>query len=174
MTKPEQTTSVFQEKYRSMPKAEVIEQYNQDKQAFLETLREIPTRMVNDKFLNGWGIKEITAHIAAWDLETIRSIETVLRGEIPWSFDDEKRIGTYNLEAIEEREDTSLEDNLREIETNHQKLIEFLKEFPDGLFHQGNGQIWKNQEVTPSLVCSYRHYLHHTKDILEWLGVFPR
>lgn len=153
-----------------MTKGEVIRQYNQDGQLFLETLKKIPPGSINDKFLNDWGLKEITAHIAAWNLETINGIEMVLEGKIPWFFDDEEQIDSYNSKEVKSRESATLEENLREIEITHQRLITFLEKIPDDSFHQGFGRVWKTQDVTPSLVCSYRHYLHHTKDILEWLG----
>jgi len=163
------TTSVFQEKYRSMSKEEIIEQYGQDYDTFFMTLKLIPPGKFSEKFLNGWGIKEITAHIASWNLETIKGNQAVVDGGIPWFFDDEEKINNYNTKEIERKKKATLENNLQEIEITHNRLIKFLEKFPSNLFHQSFGKTWKGQEVTPSLVCSYRHYLHHTQDIIRWL-----
>lgn len=162
-------SSMFRKEYRTTTKAEVIEQYGEDYEAFLAAFSQFPEKHYDDQILNNWGIKEILAHMAGWDLETIKAIQAAQKGELPWFFDSENKVDTFNLEQVEKRKFISIPEVLAEMEVNHKKLIGFLEQFPKHLWHQGFGNMWHQQDVTPSLVCSYRHYAAHRQDILKYL-----
>ena len=160
---------MFQEQYQTLTKAEVIEQYRKDYEAFLTTFSSFPKRHYGDQVLDSWGIKEILTHMASWDLETIKAIQTVKNGRTPWFLNHEDKVDVFNSEQVEKRKFTSIPDTLAEMEVNHKKLIDFLEQFPEHFWHQGFGNVWRQLEVTPALVCSYRHYATHRKDILNYL-----
>ena len=164
------TTSAFHERYGLMSKMEVVLQYGQDYEAFLDVLGHFPSNKIDEFILGGWRINEVVAHVASWNLETIKGIEVVMAGGIPWFFDDEKRIDSYNAKETEDKRDIGLKDNLEEVKATHDSLIDFLEKMPDDLFHKSFGRMWRKRKVTPSLVCSYRHYSHHAMDIVRWLG----
>lgn len=152
-----------------MSKGEVIAQYQTDYHLFLETRTSIPKEREGEHIFGTWRINELVAHIAYWNLETLNTIQKIQAGEIPWFFDDEEKINAVNQEVTDSHRNTPLSLLLQELERTHGILIGFLQALPENEFHRGAGQTWKNQEVTPSLVYSYRHYLAHAKDILEWL-----
>lgn len=152
-----------------MSKTEVIKQYNDDYQNFLSATSMIPENKKGDKILDNWTITEIICHIAAWGPETVKAIQTVTEGKIPWFFDQEREIDKFNDEQIKSRKNSTFPEVLGEIETNHGILIDFLQNFPVEYFHRGFGVTWHRQIVTPALICSYRHYATHAKDIKIYL-----
>lgn len=164
-----ETSAIFQERYQDISLAEVIEQYEGDYRMFLQAIALIPEDKKSGPLFDTWGVNEIVTHIAHWNKETIRAIQAVQKAEIPWFFDDEEKINTLNKEvtgACTNIPPALLFENLEE---THRQLIGFLQKLPEESFHYDEGRVWKNQDVTPALVCSYRHYLAHTKDILAWL-----
>lgn len=163
------TRVMFNNRYESMTKSRVIEQYQADYREFLELANMAIGDRDNRRYVGNWGINEILGHIAGWNPETIAAIKAVTDGKLPWFFDHEKQIDDFNQRQVQQRENVPIPMILEEIEINHQKLIDFLKYFPDGLFHQSFGIIWHQRPLTPALVCSYRHYATHTRDILTGL-----
>lgn len=154
-----------------MSREAVIARYQADYLLFLHAIESVPERKKSENVFNQWRINELVAHVAFWNLETIRAIQKTQEGEIPWFFDDEKKINTINQQVVDSRQNVSLSSLLKELEENHTALIGFLEALPEEGFHRASGQLWKTQAVTPSLVCSYRHYLDHAKDILDWLEI---
>lgn len=171
MPKKEQeiALSIFSENYQTMTKEEIINQYESDHDFFLEVVKKIPPHRINQEVSSNWGVKEIAGHIAWWNIETTRGVKTVIQGNIPWFLDDEEKINEINKREAGKVKGMNLEQVLGKVEESHKHLINFLSAVPDTSFQASFGQIWKGQKVTPSLVCSYRHYIHHGKDILEWL-----
>ena len=102
-----------------MSKKNVIKQYTEDYKLFLAMLQRIPLSLHDEKFLGGWGIKQITAHIASWNWQTTQGIQTVTEGGIPWFFDDEDKINEFNAEIIERGKGKTLQHNLQETKVSH-------------------------------------------------------
>lgn len=156
-----------------MSKAEVIAQYEKDFRDFLSAVHQIPEARKTDRILEQWGIKQILDHVASWNLETVKAIEKVVSGDIPWFFDHQDEVDIFNGEQIEKRKQIFNQNIFAEMEASHRTLLEFLHQFPDSLFHQSSGKIWHQEAVTPALVCSYRHYAVHRQDIVRYLEQQP-
>lgn len=165
------TSEIFQDEYLVISKEETITQYQADYLLLIHALQSIPEDKKTQYIFNNWRVNELISHVAHWSLETIQAIKKVQEGGIPWFFDDEKKIDAVNQEVTRTSQNMSLPALLEKLKANHTTLIEFLEILPEYEYHKSSGQLWKTQEVTPSLVCSYRHYLAHAKDILEWLEV---
>lgn len=162
-------TDMFQERYKVMSKQEVMRQYEQDHDEFLEAVHLVPDSQWGDPILDHWTMKEVLDHIASWNLETMRSIQAVMRGGIPWFFDHQELVDKFNHEQIEKKKNMTTQEVFEEIETNHRTLIGFLESLPNASFHQSYGRMWHGEAVTPALICSYRHYATHRGDILRYL-----
>ncbi len=161
--------AIFQVEYAAMSVKEVINQYEADYQLFFEVLGLIPEDKKGERIFDAWGVNEIVAHVTHWNRETLWAIQAAQEGKIPWFFDNEDGIDAVNHTVAHSSQNKSPSSLRGELALNHTTLISFLQTIsPDG-FHQGAGKTWKGQKVTPSLVCSYRHYLAHAKDILNWL-----
>lgn len=158
-----------------MSKPTVIDQYRADYHNFMEVVdRAFKIPDIGSKsFVGNWGIHEILSHIAAWDPETIAAIEVVTQGKVPWFFDHEKDIDKFNQRQIDTRKNSKNPQILAEIGVNHAKLIDFLEKFPAENFHRSYGIVWHDKPLTPSLVCSYRHYATHAEDIISGLVTLP-
>ena len=157
---------MFQKHYRTMSKQKIIGQYLRDYQDFWDNFFQIPKDNYNNQISGCWNVKEFLSHMAGWDQETIMAIKEVMKGKIPWFFDHQDEVDAFNIEQIDKRKNIKLPDIITEIDTNHQELINFLQKLPENLFHKEFGKVWHEQEVTPALVCSYRHFATHKEDIV--------
>lgn len=62
-----------------MDKTELLRQFEDTHAAMLDTLRQLdPERVIYED--TGWRVKDIVAHIATWDAETLRSLHAFRRG----------------------------------------------------------------------------------------------
>ena len=83
-----------------MTKAELLRQIDQTHQAMLDLLKTVdPEQVIYEE--TGWRVKDIVAHVATWDAETLRSFHALRRNtsyRIP-NFTDEDDFNAYAATA---------------------------------------------------------------------------
>ena len=81
----------------------------------------------------GWTIKEMIAHITAWETVIHKAIQAYLAGEPPY-FLHEQDFDVFNQEAVDFRGDWSLEQVLQEWKDVRAKLVKTIQKIkPDDL-----------------------------------------
>ena len=90
-----------------MTKAELLRQLDQTHQAMLDLLKTVdPEQVIYEE--TGWRVKDIVAHVATWDAETLRSFHALRRNtsyQIP-NFTD---VDDFNAYAATARMDETME-----------------------------------------------------------------
>lgn len=138
---------------RSREKERTLRLLDKNWRAFLDGTYGIPERMMGEGGVRGdWSVKDILAHVAAWDREATRVALQIMRGDAPaWpahaqKFDDLNYEADRDLSAVEARNRAL---------SAHKALVEML----DG-----------KAEVRGEWIAAvtYDHYPEHTVEISRW------
>jgi hypothetical protein len=139
-------------------KARVLRDIDKAWRAFMDSSTFLPESLVDEPGVSGqWSVKDILAHVAAWDRETTRVVMQILRGDEPeWPIHDQK---FNDLNHMADTHLTVNEARNRALSA-HKALVEML----DG-----------KAEVRADLVhgTTYEHYPEHTEDIVRWRVANP-
>ena len=138
---------------RVREKARVLRDIDKAWRALMDSSTFIPESLMDEPGVSGyWSVKDILAHVAAWDRETTRVVMEILRGDEPtWPIHDQK---FNDLHHAADRHLSVVEARNRALSA-HKALVEML----DG-----------KSEVRADWVrgTTYEHYPEHTEDILRW------
>jgi hypothetical protein len=153
MTTAQSTQERMRQRERAREKERVLRDMDKAWRAFMDSVRGIPESLMSEPGVSGhWSVKDILAHVAAWDRETTRVVMQILRGDEPqWPIHDQK-FNDVNYEA--DKNLPVLEARNRALSA-HKALVEML----DG-----------KSEVRAAWLrgATYDHYPEHTEDILRW------
>jgi hypothetical protein len=143
---------------RVREKARVLRDIDKSWRALMDSSTFIPESLMDEPGVAGrWSVKDILAHVAAWDRETTRVMMQILRGDEPtWPIHDQK---FNDLNHMADTHLTVNEARNRALSA-HKALVEML----DG-----------KAEVRADWVrgTTYEHYPQHTEDILRWRQANP-
>jgi hypothetical protein len=152
-TTAQSTQERMRQRERAREKERVLRDMDKAWRAFMDSVRGIPESLMSEPGVSGhWSVKDILAHVAAWDRETTRVVMQILRGDEPqWPIHDQK-FNDVNYEA--DKNLPVLEARNRALSA-HKALVEML----DG-----------KSEVRAAWLrgATYDHYPEHTEDILRW------
>jgi hypothetical protein len=152
-TVSETTLARMRMRDRAREKERVLRDIDKAWRAFMDSVEGIPASlMVAENVSGDWSVKDMLAHVAAWDRETTRVVLQIIRGDEPqWPiypqrFEDLNREADRNLTIVEARNRAL---------SAHKALVEML----DG-----------KSEVRADWVrgTTYEHYAKHTEEILHW------
>lgn len=152
-TTAQATEERMRQRGRAREKERVLRDMDKAWRAFMDSVWGIPESLMSEPGVSGqWSVKDILAHVAAWDRETTRVVMQILRGDEPqWPIHDQK-FNDLNYEA---------DKNLPVVEARnralsaHKALVEML----DGKSEVR--AVWLRG-------ATYDHYPEHTEDILRW------
>jgi len=143
----------MRQRERAREKERVLRDLDKAWRGFMDSIRGIPESLLSEPGVSGqWSVKDILAHVAAWDRETTRVVMQIMRGDEPqWPIPDQK-FNDVNYEA--DKNLTVVEARNRALSA-HKALVEML----DG-----------RAEVRAAWLrgATYDHYPEHTEDILRW------
>ncbi len=157
-TTAQATQERMRQRERAREKERVLRDMDKTWRALMDSVRGIPESQMSTSGVSGtWSVKDILAHIAAWDRETTRVVMQIMRGDEPeWPIHDQK-FNDLNYEAdknlpVNEARNRAL--------SAHKALVEML----DG-----------RSEVRADWLrgATYDHYPEHTEDILRWRQTNP-
>lgn len=111
-----------------------------------------------------WSLKDVFAHIAAWEEEAARRINEIAQGNgatLSWPTRDEE--DAFNAASVERSASVPLERVMKRLEECHQDLMDMLATFGDELV-VADTEV-KAVEWIPG--WTYMHYQHHAPDIWQ-------
>jgi len=157
-TTAEATQERMRQRERVGEKARVLRDIDKAWRAFMDSSTFLPESLMDEPGVSGqWSVKDILAHVAAWDRETTRVVMQILRGDEPeWPIHDQK---FNDLNHMADAHLTVNEARNRALSA-HKALVEML----DG-----------KAEVRADWVrgTTYEHYPEHTEDIVRWRAASP-
>lgn len=119
-----------------------------------------------------WTVKDLLAHVAAWDRELVRGLDQLLAGRRP-AFPGYNE-AAFNAQAIEASRLLSFDDVLAELRSAHEALVSRIEALTDEEWRRSSPHRWGRW--TPMTVASlfdysYKgetHYGGHAREIEEW------
>ncbi len=111
----------------------------------------------------GWSVKDIVAHVAAWEQEALTHLPTILAGGRPPRYSAAYGgIDAFNARTAALARDASPAEILRRSAETHRRLIEYVSRAPED---QIAGETRFRRRLR---LDTYGHYPEHTRAILRW------
>ena len=109
-----------------MDKDDVIKFFKEDHAKLVSVINQLDKDQMTDKVvIANWDVKDIIAHISAWNWEIVRQVDDVLVNRKPWYIDmNEVR---FNKREVEKRESWSIDRVLEEWNDSFKALIERIE-----------------------------------------------
>ena len=109
--------------------------------------------------MGAWTIKDLLGHIATWDRETLLSMERFQKSENGTQYG---AIDDWNKSAADLKIGFSLEQSWEDLESCHQKLIDYLKALPQELL------VSRRYSQRQILGETISHYREHREGVERW------
>ena len=114
-----------------------------------------------------WTVKDLLAHVAAWDRWEHRAMATMLAGEEP-DFTAVEDMGTFNAAAVDAWRDRSLSAVLAELRATREAWVAWLQDVPlEPFFASREHQGW-DWAFPSCLLVQWQHDAEHADQIAAW------
>ncbi len=144
---------------RAREKDRVLRDLDKAWRGFIDSTKGIPASLMTEAgVVNNWSVRDLLAHISAWDRMTTRVTMQIIRGDQPeWpvhlqKFDDLNYEADKNLSVTEARNRAL---------SAHKALVEMLDGKPEVRAEWVRG-------------AAINHYAEHTAHILAWRQAHPQ
>ncbi len=154
-----------------MTKQELIERIETEwtrLQAALDGLTE--EQMHTPGVVGEWSIKDILAHITAWQSRLITAMFKAERGFTPYTTDEGATVDQLNEKWYREMKDRPFEQVWDDLDSSYHQLLKRVETWPDDdLFNPKRFKWMKGDPFERNIAGdSYEHYAEHTVQIEAW------
>jgi hypothetical protein len=154
-----------------------IQFFIDDHQKLEDVLSKLTNKQINHEKVQGdWTVKDIIAHISAWNWELIKQANLVLARKKPWYTDIPE--ADFNNKAVKKRRLWSLEQVILEWRNSFDALMTKLKSFSqeEWKFELDNEEWPEGGKVTVASIFGYRyneegHEGGHAKVIQRYFSI---
>ncbi len=123
----------------SVSKREFLERMQAARAELNEALSGLTEEQITQDIVAGeWSVKDILAHLAAWQNESVLLVERAARGEAVGPMINES-VDDWNLRRVVERRRLPLVDVMQEFNDAHDRLIAALERWPEDHVPLGPG-----------------------------------
>jgi hypothetical protein len=114
-----------------MGKRDFLEQMRAGRATLNAAIGKLSEEQLTQEIIAGeWTVKDILAHLAAWEGEALLAAERVARGE-PDGYLVEESVDDWNRRRVEERRRLPLVDVIQEFNDNRDALLAALERCPE-------------------------------------------
>jgi hypothetical protein len=158
-----------------MSKAELLEQILLERKLLEEALAQVPEEQVAQPGAeNGWSVKDILAHIVAWEQQMIRWLGEITQGEIPeWlaSTVSDDDVDRWNEQVYLANRDRPLDEVRSEFERSYGQALSAVKDMPEEALLDPEFTAWRQSRPLWYVVAAntFWHYKEHRESIQAWL-----
>jgi hypothetical protein len=145
------------------------------KRQALESLLEMlsDAQLIQPGVVADWSIKDILAHIAAWERLAQDRIHAALTGE-PLKFpviSGDDFVDKFNAEVYENNKDVTLNEIQSEFRASHQEFMRQIESLDETFLPQKLPFDWAGDLTVQVLISSntHWHYPEHQDSIEQWL-----
>ncbi|MFW9813048.1 MAG: DinB family protein [Candidatus Thorarchaeota archaeon] len=141
-----------------MDQEETIQFFKDDHQNLIDVISKLTEfQMKTDKVQGSWTVKDILAHISAWNWEIIKQAELVLSRTKPWYTG--KTEAEFNEEAVKTRESKSIEEIISEWHESFDVLMSKMESFSEKEWNFELDEEWpEGGKVCVSSIFGYRYH----------------
>ncbi len=117
-----------------------------------------------------WSVRDILAHIAAWDRAQTAAFRDMLKGERPPLLDlDLEGIEEFNREHHAATPDASLDEVITELFASREEMLTLLREVENAvMFAPAPGDESADLSIAACIAVSVGHDEEHAEMIEEW------
>ena len=156
-----------------MNKTQTIQFLQEDHKKLENAISSLKKEQLTDyAILGAWTIKEIIAHISAWNKEILKAIELVLNDEKPWYIEEGE--DKFNEKEIQRRKNWSIDKVVEEWQLSFNQLIQRIEAITSSEWNYQTDYTWPSGgSVSVSSLFGYRykgegHEGGHAKQIEEF------
>jgi hypothetical protein len=158
---------------------DVMAWFRRDMERLVESVSGLSEDEWHTHVSGEWTLKDVVAHVAAWDDELRRAIDDVLRNEMPRLAETDE--DELNAEFVARRRDRPVAAVLDELRRAHESLLARVMEVDDREWRRKTDMRWPDgPPLTVSSLFDYdhrgqSHYAGHAEEIERWrvLGARP-
>jgi hypothetical protein len=158
-----------------MNKAQLLDEMNTGYAAFENMLAPLDEKEMNTSGVNGdWSIKDILAHLAAWQRYLVIRLQAAARNEEPavHGLVDDEDTDKMNAHFYEENKSRPLAEVLADFHTTYRQVVEAVQALSNEDLFEPQRFSWMKGNALWELVPgnTYEHYQEHIGSIQEWFG----
>jgi hypothetical protein len=158
---------------KRLPKAELLQEIGVERSRLDALLEQLTPRQMTQggATLDGWSVKDILAHLVAWQQMNLDWYATGLRGETP-DIPTRGDIRKLNDRIYRKHHRRSLKAVLADYNAFHQKMLELIEVVPDQDFATVGRLAWTGPTWTLSDCINWNtasHYRWARKHVRKWL-----
>ena len=129
-----------------------------------------PEEMQEPGVAGEWSVRDVLAHVAAWDRAQTESYRQMLAGEHPAFLDLEwEEIEAFNMERHGAAAGSSIEEVLAELEAARGEMVELLRDVDNQkLFAPAPGDEHADLSIAACITVSAGHDEEHAEMIEQW------
>ena len=137
-----------------------IEQIENSYHKILRLYRSVPvTDLLEPTFANGWSVKDLLAHLAAWDWRCAGLLDQAHESDMPLMAMPD--IDALNQEIYQERQEWGWEDVDNDFREAHQALLESIQALPP--------ERLKDEIIQEAIAEeTWQHYEEHLPQLQQW------
>ncbi len=156
-------------------KTTLLDKIRTEYAVFERLLAPLDEKQMTTAGINGeWSIKDVLAHITAWQQRLFDLLQAAIHGKEPAisaSLNDEK-IDRLNEQFYEKNKSRSLAQVLADFQATYLQVIEMVQTMTNEDLTDPTRFAWMNGRPIWSLVAgdTYEHYQEHAGPIQEWLA----
>lgn len=117
-----------------------------------------------------WSVRDVLAHVAAWDRAVIEQFQAMLKGERHPMLDmDDDGVEQFNAEHYAADKDKSFDEVVTELNASREALVELLREIDNmQMFAPAPGDEHADMSIAALVNVQINHDQEHTEMIEEW------
>src|SRR5919197_5840707 len=122
-------------------------------------------QMTQPRVQDQWSVKDIVAHVAAWQSLCAEWLEVLARGETPpqarlW---DDESVNQANEQFFKENEQRPLPDTLSDFHQSYRRMLNAVNALSDEDINNRNRYAWRQGRPLLDFIIgnSYGHYPEH-------------
>ena len=136
-----------------MKKQSFIRFYTENHEELYKSINKLNKAQMEEIItLGNWTVKDILAHISAWNFELNNAINQILKNEKPWFVDEEElNEAEFNQRETQKRKRWSVQSILNEWENSFEELIERIKDLSNTELEYQADFFWKDTSIPVSI-----------------------
>ena len=143
-----------------MNKEETLREIHREWQKFLDVAgRFSPGEQLIPGAVGHWNVRESLLHVAAWDEEHVKMLNTYLATGEERDYGDDEAVDRLNEEQVDEKRALTLDQVWAHLHQAHEVLLDFMGGLPEDAFRPDS---YIGDTIATE---SFSHYLEHREDM---------
>jgi len=139
-----------------------------ERAGLLEQLIGLEERMLTEvPVLDSWTVKDLLAHIAAWDRWELRQMEHMAAGEVP-DLSAVRDVDGYNASVVAAWRDRTLAEVLAELQEARAAWVAWMQTLPEEEFFRERLFAGEDWSFSGCVEVQWRHDAEHAAQIAAW------